>query len=188
MSIVLQTERLVLREWEDADRAALVRIADQPSVNSWLPDWLECEKWAKSWIEGIQRHYLTDDPMKEYLGWALVLKKTNAVIGQINVGPFEEKELGIGYFLDESYCNQGYVTEAAQALIAHVFEKYGYDHIIAMAQPENHASNAVIRKLGYRFIEVIHVKENGQTDVLPFNYYRLDTPYTREKGRTPDGQ
>jgi len=181
MNILLETERLVLRDWEDTDYEELLAITNQPYVHSWLPDWYGWDRWGHDWISKVNRHYKIDNPMTNFISWAIVLKATNTVIGQINIGPFQNKEIGIGYFIDEKYSNHGYMTEAANALIVHVLAKYRYDHMIATAQPLNHSSNAVIKKLGFQFVSTIEFLGDGQPEVLPFNYYRLDNPDIKEK-------
>jgi ribosomal-protein-alanine N-acetyltransferase len=180
MNILLETTRLVLREWEKSDYEALLAIANQPYVHGWLPDWYGWDRWGHDWIDKVNKHYQIDNPTTNFISWAIVFKETNTVIGQISIGNFENKEIGIGYFIDENYCNHGYTTEAAGDLIQHVFRKYCYDHIIATVQPLNHSSNAVIMKLSFQFVSTIEILDDGQVEVLPFNYYRLNNPYIKE--------
>lgn len=177
---MLQSKRLTIRQWEVTDSDVLVEIANQRHVNSWLPDWLNCREWVTPWIQMVKRHYTIDNPITNFLSWAVVLFESGQVIGQINIGSdsFEGKEVGIGYFIDEHYCNCGYATEAAATLIEHTFRKYGFDHLAATVQPYNYASIAVVEKMGFEFIKIIEMKANGQSEALPFNYYRLDRNQT----------
>lgn len=176
LNILLITERLILREWEQSDYEELLAITNQPYVHSWLPDWYGWDRWGHDWISKVNKHYHINNPMTNFISWAIVLKGTNTAIGQINIGPFQNKEIGIGYFIDERYCNHGYMTEAASTLIRHTFQKYRYEHIIATVQPLNYSSNAVIKKLGFQFVSTIEILDDGQSEVLPFNYYRLNNP------------
>lgn len=173
---MLQSKRLIIRQWEVTDSDVLVEIANQKYVNGWLPDWLNCREWVTPWIQMVNSHYAIDNPITDFLSWAVVLSESGQVIGQINIGSdsFEGKEVGIGYFIDEHYCNRGYATEAAAALIEHTFQKYGFDYLAATVQPHNYSSIAVVEKVGFRFIKKIERKDNGQSEALPFNYYRLD--------------
>lgn len=176
LNILLQTKRLTLRQWEAADANALISIANQPYVNSWLPDWRNSKAWVKPWIEKVQRHYVIDNPMTNFLSWAIELTESGQIIGQINIGSdgFDGKEISIGYFIDENHCSCGYTTEASAALINHTFSAYGYDHIMAIVQPANKPSNAVVIKLGFSYISTKEHLADGQTQKLPFNYYRLN--------------
>lgn len=180
MNILLETDYLILREWKDIDYESLVSITDQPYVYSWIPDWQGWSGWGHDWIKEVNTHYQIDNPMTNFMSWAIVLKETNKIIGQINIGDFEDKEISIGYFIDENFSNHGYTTQAASALIQHAFKKYHYDHIITIAQPANLASNAVIKKLGFQLISVIKSLQDGQTQALPFNYYRINNPSIKE--------
>jgi len=178
MSNYILSERLMIRQWRQSDHDALLAIADQLYVNQWLPDWYGWDRWGHDWIDRVNRHYQTDDPMKEFLGYAITLK-SGTVIGYIGISSFEDREPGIGYFIDEHYSNQGYITEALIAFTNHVFEKYGYTHIIATVQPANFSSNAVLKKAEFKLISTIEILDDGQTEVLPFHYYRLDNPNAR---------
>ena len=179
---MLHTKRLYIRQWELADSDALAEIANQEHVNRWLPDWLNCREWVIPWIEKVSRHYAIDNPITNFLSWAVVFSDNDRVIGQINIGSdsFEGKEVGIGYFIDENYCNCGYASEAAAVLVEHTFKKYGFDHLAATVQPHNYASIAVVEKVGFRFIKTIMRKDSGQSEALPFNYYRLDLNHFKE--------
>jgi RimJ/RimL family protein N-acetyltransferase len=179
MTVLLKTERLLLREWELGDTEALIQIADQPHITVWLPDWRDSKNWAAAWISKVQRHYDINDPMTHFLSWAVVLTESGRIIGLVSSGAdsFKGKELGIGYFIDESCRNKGYITEAAAALTEYLFESYRVDHISAVVQPKNAASNTIIKKLGFSYISTVELLESGQPAVLPFNCYRLNNPY-----------
>jgi len=178
--VKIETPRLILRQWRRSDYKALLAIADQPFVNRWLPDWRGFDQWGHDWIKRVNRHYRIDDPMNKFIQYAVTLK-SGQVIGSIGVGPFEGKELGVGYFMDENFSNQGYMTEALTAFTAHIFEKYNVDHLVATVQPNNLASNAVARKAGFQYVSTIEMLDNGQTEMLPFHYYRLEDHHAQSQ-------
>jgi RimJ/RimL family protein N-acetyltransferase len=63
----------------------------------------------------------------------------------------------------------------ARAFAAHLFQKYGYDRLVASVQPENIASNRVVRKLGFTYVRPFDAgRRTGQE--LPFHLHRLDCP------------
>jgi RimJ/RimL family protein N-acetyltransferase len=64
----------------------------------------------------------------------------------------------------------------ARAFAAHLFQKYGYDRLVATVQPENIASNRVVRKLGFTYVSTILTLGDGQAQELPFHLHRLDCP------------
>ncbi len=55
----------------------------------------------------------------------------------------------LGYWLDERHWGQGYMTEAARAVLPHVFLKHGYTAITSGAYEDNHGSLGVLTKLGF---------------------------------------
>lgn len=173
---MLETQRLIIREFTVDDVKDLIAIASQPHVKHWLPDWKGVESWAALWIEKVQRQYKTDNPEKEFLALAVDLKATHQLIGKIGIGGCDQG-IGICYFMSESFTKKGYATEAVQSLIDYTFKKYKYDHLIATVQPDNIASNRVVKKLGFTYLSTIEMLDNGQTDVLPFHLYQLNNPY-----------
>lgn len=66
---------------------------------------------------------------------------------------YPEKE--IYYLIGQDYWGNGYATEAMTALIHYCFNTIGLQRIIALAKPENMASNRVIQKLGFKFQHLV---------------------------------
>jgi len=62
---------------------------------------------------------------------------------------YPDKE--IYYLIGQDYWGNGYATEAMTALIHYYFTTIKLEKIIALAKPENIASNRVIQKLGFKF-------------------------------------
>jgi ribosomal-protein-alanine N-acetyltransferase len=55
----------------------------------------------------------------------------------------------LGYSVGERFSGRGYATEAAGAVVRHAFERFGLHRVQASYQPENVASERVLRKLGF---------------------------------------
>jgi RimJ/RimL family protein N-acetyltransferase/phospholipid N-methyltransferase len=175
----IETPRLLLRAWDPSDAEALILLAGQEHIEYWLPDWREYDKHAKGWIEWVLKNYEIDDPLEQFISWAITLKNSGKLIGMIAIGCFDklgEKEIGLAYWIDASHTRKGYMTEAVSAVAKIAFDGYGYDHMIATIQPENYASRGVAEKAGFRYVKTIEILDNGQTEVLPFRYYRLQRP------------
>lgn len=99
------------------------------------------------------------------------MRENGQLIGFVGLGGFDEldeKEIGIAYWLDIEQNGYGYMTEAVKAVVNIAFEEYGYDHIIATVQPDNHASRRVAEKAGLKYIKTIEFKDSGQTEILPW--------------------
>ena len=60
----------------------------------------------------------------------------------------------LGWRLDPSAWGKGYATEAAQRIAQHAFEVVGVPFVVAVAHPDNAASQAVMRRLGMRYLGI----------------------------------
>ncbi len=141
------TERLVLRPLEARDRARLVKLANNwkvaknlstmpyPYTEAAADDWLG--KQAELWAGGKTV--------------TLAITEDGEMIGGIGVGVRDHSEWEMGYWLGEPYWNRGYVSEAARALRDYAFEGLKLDKIVAGHYPDNHASGAILTKLGFRY-------------------------------------
>ena len=174
MKVVYITERTLVREFEESDDKALIRISSKPFVTDWLPDWKGSEEWALLWITGkVRQGYKIDNPFKKGLSYAVIDKISDVLIGNIMCIPFGDGEVEIGYFIDEDFSNQGYITEAMRAFCDYLFDRYDIPYIVATILPDNLASVAVVKKLGFEYIDTVEKVPNQETDQKAFGYYRL---------------
>ncbi len=96
--------------------------------------------------------------------WGIELKKTNNLIGMIDVVNYINNDPVIGYVLGKAYWNNGYMTESLKAVLDKLFCD-GYSRILIEADERNIGSNRVIRKNGFNFIK----KETKQCSELKPN-------------------
>lgn len=184
---LLETERLILRRWRPEDADALIAIAGQPHITSWLPDWRDGERWIPGWIERMQQNYALNKPWESFLGYAMT-NKQGQVIGQIGIGGEEEPDqLALAYFMDAAHSGKGYMVEAVRALSYYAMEAYGRNKILAMVQPGNLSSRSVLEKNGFRHEKNIERKAYGQSYPIPFRCYRLDKVAFRNYHPASDG-
>lgn len=151
MSLMLTTERLLLRDFVLDDWPAVHAYASQPEVYRFQP-------WEPSTPEAAFKYVATTiaqariQPRIEY-ALAIILKSANAVIGTCNLvvqnQQFRHGELG--YFLHTDYWGQGYATEAAQHLLHFSFTKLGLHRITGTCDPRNTASVRVLAKVGMQY-------------------------------------
>jgi RimJ/RimL family protein N-acetyltransferase len=141
------TERLVLRPYEARDRVRLIALANNWRVakNLSTMPFPYSEQAADTWLG-----------MQEGL-WAggktvpLVIALDGALIGGVGIGVRDHDEWEMGYWLGEPYWNRGHASEAARALRDYAFEGLKLDKIVAGHYPDNHASGAILTKLGFRY-------------------------------------
>jgi RimJ/RimL family protein N-acetyltransferase len=179
MSIYIESERLILRQFTKADLPDLVKIADQEHILTWCPDWNNCADWVQDWFKGIERRYAIADPNKEFILIAIIEKSTNELIGQINTGcECKEElpgELSVGYYIAKDKLNRGYATEAVKAMTQHFFPINPNDFFYAIIKPANAASHRVAEKAGFRFISEITLADKETGNPILMHYFRLIT-------------
>ena len=178
MSIYIESERLVLRQFTEVDLPALVEIASQKHILDWCPDWKDCGVWVHDWFRGIEWRYTIANPNNEFILLAIIEKSTNELIGQINTG-CECKdelpgELSIGYYISKDKLNKGYATEAAKSMTQHFFHINPNDFFYAIIKPNNAASRRVAEKAGFRFVKEITISDKVTEKPILMQYYRLD--------------
>jgi len=145
------TERLVLRPFADEDAAELHRILNQGGILAYFPG------PGSPSLEKVQRfiaHQTEQWKTIGYAWWAVELKGTGELLGWNGLQYLPEtEETEIGFLLDKRHWGQGLTTEAGGVGLRFGFERLKLEEIIALAHPENLASQRVIEKLGLRFVE-----------------------------------
>lgn len=144
--MVLETERLILREMTQDDFSDLAEILQNPRVMyAYEHDFSDAE--VQEWLDRQLKRY-----EKYGFGfWAVVLKETGEMIGQtgLTMQPYKDKEvLEIGYLLKENFWHCGYAREAALGCKKYAFEKLGSEKVHSIIKVDNHASIRVVESIG----------------------------------------
>ena len=141
--IIAETERLVLRKFEQIDATVFYQMNSNHQVLKYTGDLpFESIDTASLFISKYN-HYETHD----YGRWSVVLKSTNKCIGWCGLKNTNEV-VDIGFRFMEKYWNQGFATESAQTALSVGFERYGLKRIIGRCAIENEASARVLQKVG----------------------------------------
>lgn len=147
---VLETKRLILREFNKSDFHAIHEYASDPEVSIYLP-WgpnreVDTENYLNS-IISYQAHY----PRKDY-EIAIELKETGLVIGAcaIHISDSKTREGYIGYCFNQRYWRNGYASESARAIIEFGFNSLNLHRIYATCDPNNIGSAKVLEKIGMK--------------------------------------
>jgi RimJ/RimL family protein N-acetyltransferase len=156
---ILETELLILRKFTLADAPFILELVNTPT-------WLEFigDKGVKN-VEDAE-NYLKNGSLKSYedngFGFYLVAKKsTQKPIGMcsfINRQEFENVDLGFAFLPD--FTGKGLGYEIAQATLHYGKEVLKLGRIIAIVDPQNTPSNALLKKLGFVFEKTISFGEN----------------------------
>jgi ribosomal-protein-alanine N-acetyltransferase len=143
---ILETPRLILREFSPNDVEALARVLSDPETMRFYLAPLD-RAGVEEWIARNQRRYA-----KEGHGlWAMVLRTNGELIGDCGLTVQEvdaTDEIEIGYHVRRDYWRQGLATEAARACRDYGFAHLPVDHLISLISPENLPSRRVAEKNG----------------------------------------
>ena len=82
--------------------------------------------------------------------YAVVLKETGHVIGNLYFAPGDFNTWELGYVFHDEYWGRGYAAEACRALLSDAFTRGNVRRVIAMCNPENAASWRLLERLGMR--------------------------------------
>lgn len=147
-----ETERLIIREFENKDYKDLYEYASNPEVVKYLHfKKYESLADAKERIKDLKDKYLLNDKIGDY---AIELKKQKKVIGSINIMLDTRKAGGIialGWVLNEKYQGFGYMTECVKATLKYIKENKLAMRIHATHDVENVKSGNVMKRVGMIF-------------------------------------
>ena len=144
----LETERLSLSPWAEEDRAVILALYADPLASRDFGRTLSAEESGATFDK-----YLAAFDLYEFTRWKLTLKDgrfigTTGVMRVINhqaLGTHDE----IGWRLLPEFWGQGYATEAARAAQIDAQTRCGLRGLITYTSPDNRASAAVMKRLGY---------------------------------------
>lgn len=148
--LVIKTDRLVLRAFNDNDLEDFYEYAKTPGLG-------EMAGWS---------HHKNIEETREILEIfkknkdVLAIEKDGKVIGSIGLHPVDsdfykeyegKKGKEIGFVLSEAYHRQKIMTEAVKALMKYSFEDLGLDYISAGYYRANFKSRWFQQKLGFKY-------------------------------------
>ncbi len=148
MTFRLETQRLALREWCDADAAPFHAMCNDPRVMEFLGPPLSHEDVAAALerMRGFQRDH-------GHCFWALERLEDGAFLGFCGIKPGPEGtplhgHAEIGWRLAHHAWGHGYAREAAQACLDWGFGEFKLAEIRAMTVPGNVRSWGLMERLG----------------------------------------
>ena len=152
--IVIETERLMLHEFTEADADFVLRLVNEPSFLRYIGD-----RGVRSLEDA--RKYIADGPVAGYArhghGLLRVVRKSDGITvgmcGVLRRDTLPDPDIGFS-FLPE-YWSQGYALESASAVLEHAREALRLGRILAITTKDNGPSMRLLAKLGFRFDRMI---------------------------------
>ncbi len=146
----LETQRLVLREFQREDYRELAPILANPQVMQFSLTGIISIPQTQEKIES----FITEYEKNGFSKWAVIFKESNELIGYCGIAIEQidnKQEKEIGYRLDPRFWGKGFATEAAATAIQYGFEQFKFPYILGIVEQANTASVRVLRKLGMRY-------------------------------------
>ena len=155
--MMLTTDRLTLRPLVLADAAPYAAMRYHPEVAKWLPlDPVDPAEAVRTTIERFAAAWR----QRRYAPWGVFRDGRLIGHGGLNyVREFDQTE--VPWALHPDAWGQNYATEAARAALGYGFDRLGLDLIFAITLPNNHASQAVMKRLGLTYRRRVDYKDFG---------------------------
>ena len=165
-SLCLETDRLIVRRFEERDVPDVLTYSQYEEDDRFRKrnvDWEPTEESVLKWWTPMMT--MKPEEAINWLSLVIELKADRRVIG--NIG-FNTKRIGetfqgsIGWTIGKADEGRGYVTEAASALLDHLFCDVGFHRVYAMTSPRNAKSYRLMERLGMR--REAHYRQNCFVD------------------------
>lgn len=146
--VILETERLILRELRENDKENLGKVLSDPiSMQYYNHPFNEHE--VEEWINWNIENYATYTCGL----WAAILKDDGTFLGDcvITMQNIDGEILPeIGFHIIKEYCNKGYASEAAKACMEYAFNVLRFEQIYSYSTIDNLPSQKVAPKIGMK--------------------------------------
>jgi len=144
----LRTERLLLRQWRDEDRAPFAALNADPVVMEHFPSTMTRER-SDEYVDRVS----TLIAERGWGTWAVEVVATREFIGFVGLNEprFDAHfmpAVEIGWRLARDAWGHGYATEAARAVLAYAFDELGLDEVVSFTTVENRRSRRVMERIG----------------------------------------
>lgn len=173
----LETDRLILRDFDVSDWDALNAIVSDPAAMRYMhfASWDEPKR--RQWLARMVQDATTPHPWHD--NWAITLHTTGQLIGWLFIGTSadaaDKDTRGCGYALDPRFWGQGYMTEALQAAFTYEFTARGTQRIVAECDTPNVASARVMQKAGMTYVGTFYDADFEGT-WAERHHYQIITP------------
>ena len=174
---IFETERMILRKFEDKDMEVLYGLLSDEEVNTFLP-WFPVKSFeeTKAFYEkrfAGKKYYYAICFKEDSPAW-----KRNIPIGYIKAE--EDESHDFGYALRKEFWHMGIATEAGRAFIEYL-RKDGVPYITATHDRNNPRSGGVMRQLGMKYCYSYEEQWQPKDFPVVFRMYQLNFDGQDEK-------
>ncbi|MEP7269966.1 MAG: GNAT family N-acetyltransferase [Acidobacteriota bacterium] len=144
---IIQTQRLTLRMFREADLDQYADICSDPEVMRYLGEGRALDRW-EAWrqMAMVIGHW----HLRGYGPWAVEERATGRLLGRLGFfNPEGWPGFELGWVLRRSEWGRGFATEGATAALGYAFDELKRSKVISLIQPANEPSIKVALRLGY---------------------------------------
>jgi len=140
-----ETQRLILRQWQESDIAPFAEMNSDPEVMKYFPKTL-------SFDETLEMYDRCKGNKKGFGLYPAEEKISGKFIGFVGLNnpSYMPGCVEIGWRLRKEFWGKGYATEAAKKWLSIGFGEYGLDEIISFTTPQNIKSQEVMKRIGMK--------------------------------------
>lgn len=145
---MLETKRLILRNWEERDRVEFARMNAHPEVMEFFPSF-----WTSEESDAVFERLKKEIEARGWGLWAIEEKSSGNFMGFTGLGipgfeaPFMPA-VEIGWRMLPEFWNHGYATEAAIKSLWFGFHILKLDEIVSFTAVGNTKSQRIMEKIG----------------------------------------
>lgn len=166
----LESKRIILRLPKPYDLVSFFYYASKPNIGpsaGWFP------------------HQNLDDTkkvldlfIKEGNIWSITIKPDDVMVGSIGLHSRTDDIVNgmgceIGFALDDTYWNQGYMTEAVKLVMKYIFMDLNFNYLLVSHADFNLSSKKVILKCGFKYQFTSKKTFIENPDIMDVLYYKL---------------
>ncbi len=147
---MIETERLLLRDWREEDFEPFIERTNTPAVMRWLGG----IKVPEALRERLATAFMAWQQARGFTFWAVERKADGELIGFCGIKIADDAgspvfgDYEIGWRFQESSWGQGYAKEAAIASLHHAFDRLGAERVVALTVQGNEPSWGLMERLG----------------------------------------
>lgn len=149
---IVETERLAMRPFREEDLDWLVGHRSTSDVSQFLGG---LDLQTPEFVEKRLKFYMDSYAKLGFSMSVTSLRETGERIGVTGIQPLEKTgDVEVGYSFEKEHWGKGFATESAVGWLKFGFEEAGLERIVAVADPDNHGSIAVMKKIGMTFEDI----------------------------------
>jgi ribosomal-protein-alanine N-acetyltransferase len=161
IALPIETERLMIRRFNEQDRADLAVLYADPEVMRYIPYGV----LDAAGLQSVLDRYARVEAKHGFTFWAIAERATGRFVGDVGFGIYEPTgEPELGYSLARDVWGRGYASEAARACLDAALVHLDADRVVAVVDAENDASARVAERIGMERQGMIDA--NGRPHIL----------------------